>query len=298
MLNNRIASFLQYLKEEKNYSDKTIIAYKEDLNSIFLFFEKTTKINDEFFLKLDYKNIREWLFYRDNLDISPRSNARAISALKSFYTFLKRKFNMINLEIIEIKSPKFKKSLPRNVEVNNFLKIIELIKETETEEWEIYRDIALLTLIFGSGVRISEALNINYRDIHQKDFIKIIGKGKKERIIPIIKPIQETLDKYTETCPYPIKKSDFLFHSKTGLKYNATTFQKLIKNIRVMLGLPDSVTPHAFRHSFATELLNNGVDLRSIQELLGHKDLSSTEIYTNVNYKKILESYEDCFNKK
>jgi integrase/recombinase XerC len=167
---------------------------------------------------------------------------------------------------------------------------MELLKGFNKEHWCYLRDLALLTLIYGCGLRISEALAVTKDDLHD-DYLKVLGKGSKERILPMLKIVKERIDDYLKNCPYGFASSNPIFLGARGGNYHPTLFQALIRRIRKSLQLPDSVTPHAFRHSFATHLLESGGDLRSIQELLGHSSLSTTQRYTKVDKKRLLDVY-------
>lgn len=290
-MNEKINTFYQYLLYEKNYSQKTIISYKNDINN-FIYFIKNIinkKLDKITLTNLKHEDFRAWLSYRNSKNLSNRTNARALSSIKSLFKFLEKRYSIFNEIILKIKSPKFSKTLPKNLTKNNILKIIQCVQIFDKKEWEINRDIALLVLIYCCGLRISEALNINKDSFIKKDTIKIVGKGKKERIIFILPIAINLIDKYKKTCPYNTDK--YLFISNTGKKYSATIFEKLIQNIRISLNLPNNITPHSFRHTFATELLINGADLRVIQELLGHSSLKTTQLYTHINIDNLLKVY-------
>ncbi len=298
-MGEKINSFFNYISKEKNYSEKTVISYRIDINN-FIFFIKNIlgkELNEKNLIELEYNDFREWLSYRHfSKDLSNRSNARALSSVKSLFKFLNKEYGIFNEIILKIKNPKFSKTLPKNVTNNNILKIIKCISIFDKHEWEVDRDIALLVLIYCCGLRISEALNITNKSFIGNDTIKIIGKGKKERIVFILPIALDLINKYKKTCPY--NTNEHLFFSTRGKKYRATIFEKLVQNIRRNLNLPDSITPHSFRHSFATELLVNGVDLRTIQELLGHSNLKTTQIYTHVDINNIINVYKHSHPQK
>ena len=167
---------------------------------------------------------------------------------------------------------------------------IDTAANNSNEAWIILRDQALLYLLYGCGLRISEALSLKVKDI-SKEFIIIKGKGGKERKIPIINAITKQIEIYLGSCPYNLKESDFIFVGKQGKVLNPGVFQRQIRYLRNKLNLPETLTPHAFRHSFATHILTNGGDLKSIQELLGHQDLSTTQKYTKIEAKHLLNVY-------
>ncbi len=288
----KIDSFYNYLLSEKNYSKKTISSYGHDIDN-FLYFVVNVlnkEINEETFTSLDHKDFRSWLSYRVFNNLSNRTNARALSSIKSLFKFLEKKYNIFNEIIFKVKGPKFKKLLPRNIDKNNIFKMIQCIKDFNESEWETKRDIALFLLLYCCGLRISEGINLTMNNFIDKHSIKVIGKGKKERILYVLPVVVDLIEEYRKTCPYNTDK--YLFLSKTGKKYSPTTFEKLIQNIRVSLNLPDNITPHSLRHSFATELLSSGADLRVIQELLGHSSLKTTQIYTHTSLENILNVYK------
>lgn len=285
-------SFYLYLSGEKLYSDNTIISYRNDIDN-FMYFLTNILYRDlqDFrnFEKLEHKDIRSWLGYRNMNGISSRSNARALSSVKSLFKFLEARYKIKNEIILKIKGPKFNKTLPNIVSQNNFKKMLQCVSSYEKEVWCVKRDLALLVLIYACGLRINEALNLKQADFIEKNKIKILGKGKKERVILILPVAVDLIEDYVKYCPY--SDSKIFFFSKIGKRYQASTFEKLVRNIRISLNLPTNITPHSLRHSFATELLVNGADLRSIQELLGHSSLSTTQIYTHVSNSKIMEVY-------
>ncbi len=287
-----INNFYLYISEEKSYSENTIISYRNDIDN-FMYFLKNVLNKDiqnkKTFENLEYKDIRSWLGYRNMSGITNRSNARALSSIKSLFKFLERRFLLKNEIIQKIKGPKFSKNLPGVLSQNNFKKMLQYIDSYEKETWCIKRDIALFVLIYACGLRINEALNLRKKDFIEKDKIKIIGKGKKERIILILPIAMNLVNDYLKLCPY--NSNDIIFFGKRGKRYQASTFEKLVRDIRILLDLPSNITPHSLRHSFATELLSNGADLRSIQELLGHSSLSTTQIYTHVSNKEIIDAY-------
>jgi len=289
--NNIINEFLLYLATEKMDSKHTIISYREDLSDFEFFLKNKLNIEPtlENLAKLKHSDFRAWLGYKKDKDFETTSISRSLSAIKSFYKFLAKEKKVSNPIINIVKNPKVKKSLPRAIEKINIDKIIDCIKDMHKEEWQVDRDVALCTLIYGCGLRISEALNIKKRDFFKNnDVITITGKGNKTRNLPVLQIIKDRINNYLKSCPHIIMDNDYLFKSARGLKYSATLFEKLIRDIRIMLDLPEEITPHALRHSFATHLLSNGADLRSIQGLLGHSSLSTTQKYTKVDKERLL----------
>ena len=293
-MQNLIGDFLLYLSVEKGDSKNTIISYRNDLSDFLFFVENKLKIEPtlENLTKLKHSDFRSWLSYKKAKNYENSSMSRELSAVKSFYKYLSKVKKKNNTIIGIMKNPKVKKSIPRAIDKVNIDKIMDCIYDMHKDNWQAERDIAICTLIYGCGLRISEAFNLTRRQFFQnKDSITIIGKGNKMRNLPLLPIIINRVNIYIKDCPYTIMPDDYLFKSARGLKYSTTLFQKLIQNIRTMLDLSNEITPHALRHSFATHLLENGADLRSIQELLGHKSLSTTQIYTKIDKNRLLKDY-------
>ncbi|WP_255938849.1 tyrosine-type recombinase/integrase [Kordiimonas sp. SCSIO 12610] len=175
--------------------------------------------------------------------------------------------------------------------------MVETIGSFTEDNWISLRDTAVISLLYGCGLRINEALSMNAEDIPKDDTMRIIGKRGKERIIPILPVVRETINAYVKACPYTLEKGQALFRGVRGGRLNARMIQLAMQKVRTAFGLPDNATPHALRHSFATHLLSNGGDLRTIQELLGHADLSSTQIYTEVDSARLMDVYDKAFKR-
>jgi integrase/recombinase XerC len=290
-----LGKFLLYLAAERRASKYTIESYRIDISYFFRFLRQ--KLNKEFsqelLTDLNLKDFREWLSYRKEKEYSFTSTSRAISALRSFFKFLEKNYKIKNKAITNLRSPKTKKSVPKAVDKENAQEIIDAISDFSKHEWTAKRDIALLTLIYGCGLRISEGINIKRKDITRNGFIVVKGKGNKERTIPVLPIVVQRIEEYIKICPHTILLDSNLFRGVRGGNYQPALFEKLVQNIRIMLDLPDTVTPHAFRHSFATYLLEGGGDLRAIQELLGHTSLSTTQRYTKVDSKRLLDVYKN-----
>ena len=287
--------FLNFLKIEKRLAENSIISYQNDLNSFFSLIAKITlkEINIKILENLTLNQFREWIILSKEKEFSTSSTIRATSTVKNFFLFLERKYQIKNPNIKNLKTLKSEKTVPRAIDKIDIDSIISSIKEFNKYDWCNKRDLALLTLIYGCGLRISEALNITKKDILNQDNLYIIGKGGKERIIPILPIITKRINDYLAHCPFDIYSNEALFRGIRGGKYHATLFQKLIQNIRNYLNLPENTKPHSLRHSFATHLLESGGDLRSIQELLGHQSLSTTRRYSKVDKNRLFKIYEE-----
>ena len=322
-----IFSWLEYLEIEKGFSQNTLLAYEKDLRKFINFYcwykinknidlsnlteNKLKKIKE---IDFDYKNltitknelinikyneIRPYLFFTTFLNYKKTSRKRIIASIKSFYNFLSKNEEIIDVDIInELKGPKLDQSLPRPIEFDNIKKIIKEINNINDTNWIKKRDIALISTIYGCGLRVNEALSIKYIDIPRnisKGYIKIIGKGNKERIVPLISNIMKKINEYISSYPFKWKDDSYLFLGKNKKKLNSGVFKRNFRKIRKKLGLNEKFTPHALRHSFATHMLEGGADVRTIQKLLGHKSLKSTQIYTEVNQTQLSKLY-DKFN--
>jgi len=285
--------WLNKLSFEKKYSDNTKFAYRTDLHNFFSFMMVHVggRISKTVLISLEIKDFRSWLAFRQSKkEYSFRSTARALSAVKSFFKYLEKKCELKNPAIWAVRTPKIEKSVPKSMSHYETKDVVGAVVNKKREEWVNKRDVALLMLIYGTGFRISEALNFKRKDIY-RDVVTIKGKGNKERVVPILKEVRKAINDYLKIVPYEIDRNDFIFLGLNGGKLNPGVLQRVVRKVRGGLGLPDSVTPHAFRHSFATHLLSAGGDLRSIQQLLGHSNLSTTQLYTKVDTERLLDEY-------
>jgi integrase/recombinase XerC len=281
-----------YLEHELSYSKNTILSYENDLKNFLAFLNdytnKTISLKD--LETLTTRTIRAWLAKRRIDKFSNSSTIRALSSVKNFYKFLYLETGEVNDSIFSISGPKKAESVPKALSIQDTEYAISKIKNFSKDEWIGRRDIAMLLLIYSSGLRISEILSITKKDLN-RDIIRIIGKGEKERIIPWIESVKTLIFNYIESVPYSLAEDSPIFLGKNGKTLQAPVFRRQLIKLRRALGLPESTTPHTFRHNFATHLLENGADLRSIQELLGHKNLSTTQNYTKVNFQHLYSTY-------
>lgn len=292
-LNDKIDLWLQRLQNIRGFSIHTVNAYSRDLN-IFLKYlyqqnNQLPNIND--FQNITPQIFRSFLSYRFKKNISKSSTAREISALRSFFQYLNQQKIINNTSLSVISSPKQDKTLPKALNTKDTTDILENVIHNKID-WLGLRDYAILTLLYGAGLRISEAINLNINDFNEKDYIVIKGKGNKERIVPVLPIIKDRINKYIEACPYNFKNSEALFVGKRGERISPRIIQRRLAQLREELKLPDIITPHALRHSFATHLLSQGVNLRSIQELLGHSSLSTTQRYTKIDEHHLRQEYD------
>ena len=291
-----ITEFTEYLSQTKNYSVHTVMAYEKDINDFIKFYEHfigATAFPSDL-SRADTICFRSFLADRQRRGLSHKSTARALSSLRSFYKFLAKNHDIKNDAIGLISSPKVPRKLSKAIDPLDVEHMHDAIRETSntTAPWIAARDWALVVLLFGCGLRISEALSLRNCDTHgHPDTLRIIGKGNKERLIPVLPVVWTAIEKYIELRPFGNDKNDELFRSVRGLPMSPRMAEKVIENLRNYLQLPDYVTPHALRHTFATALLSGGADLRSLQELLGHSSLSTTQLYTKVNMAEISNIY-------
>ena len=297
-LSSIISDWLKYLKDEKRYSENTLEAYLSDLSLFFNFLSehKGQNIDEKLLENLILSDFRSF-FAGISASRGANSRARTISSVKNLYKFMEKGKILKNENIFLVKGPKIPKSLPKALNFQNTTMAIDEASSVEDfkknrEEWVSVRDAALLQLIYAAGLRISEALNLKVGDISDSLILKIKGKGGKERIVPLIAPVYKNLQELISCCPFCSDKNSYVFYGKQGKRLDAAVFQKVVRQVRVNLGLPETTTPHTFRHCFATHLLENSSDLRTIQELLGHASLSTTQRYTKVDTKRIISAFD------
>ena len=289
-----IENWLSFSLKIRGNQPNTIKAYRRDVHKFILYLKdyngnKTDKRQLE---KVDLATLRSWISDEKRNSLSNRSMLRKISAIKSFYSWLFTNEGIDNVIISNFTGPKLKQKLPRPLSIANTKNLIEFVKNKPNNSWITARDVAILILLYGCGLRISEALALQFEATPLPEVMKIRGKSDKERLVPILPIAKESVENYINSCPFKFNSGDPLFIGKRGKRLNPKIIQNVVVNARISLGLPATVTPHALRHSFATHLLSAGVDLRTIQELLGHKSLSSTQIYTGVDQARLMEVFK------
>lgn len=286
-LRDLIEEFLRYLLIDKGYSNNTIESYKRDLEK-FLIFNKNKDINS-----IKNNDLKEYIKYLNEEKLNEKSIARNISSIKSFYKFLSIQKYIVSNPSDALYQPKLKKSLPIILTEEEVLKLLD-IKLTDNFS---YRNKAMLELMYATGLRVSELVNLKLQDIDlNQDIIRTFGKGSKERVIPIGDYAKEYLEKYIyEYRGSMLKKemNEYLFLNNHGKKMSRQGFFKIIKKIAGEKGITKDLSPHTLRHSFASHLLKYGADLRTIQELLGHSDISTTQIYTHITNEELKKNYEN-----
>ncbi len=291
-MNSFFDGWKKWITNQKRLSKNTLSSYSRDLRTFYVYIKnfKNSNLTIKVLSELDEDDLSGWFYERLKNDIGHRSNARALSALKSFMNYLIKSGFIKNSKILTIKGPKFLESLPRPLSSEQVRKIISEIKNGKIK-WIVMRNLSIIILMWGYGLRISETLNIKVSELSSSE-LRVMGKGQKIRIIPIREELNDFIRKMLEIMPFKYENESFVFLGEKGKKLKPEIIQRVLRQIRNKCLLPDNTTPHSLRHTFATELLHNLVDLRYIQELLGHSSLSTTQKYTSVDnehLKKILE---------
>ena len=285
-------SWLAALAHERRASPHTLRAYGDDV-ARFIGFQAGHlggTITEKALAKLTPADIRAFITARRSEGLGAGGVQRALAAVRSFYKFLAKEGILENAAARSIRTPRVRRGLPRPLSVADAERAIAEAG-THTVEWMGARDAALLTLLYGAGLRISEALGLKRGDVPLGETLTVIGKGRKERSVPVLPLLREALNTYQAQIPFSGPPSSPLFLSRRGLPMSAREAQGLMQRLRGSLGLPEKATPHALRHSFATHILQGGGDLRSVQELLGHASLSTTQVYTAMDTRQLLETY-------
>ncbi|MBQ4123477.1 site-specific tyrosine recombinase XerD [bacterium] len=284
-----LQEFKLYIEIEKNFSKHTVTAYSSDILSFLVW------LNEKNIEEVNYANIKEYLLYIKQFNYSKTTTARKIASLRTFYRFLYREKIIETNPALGVHSPKKGKSLPEFLTENEIEQVLNNIK---MESPAGYRNRTILELLYATGMRISELSNLNFENLNlEENEIKVFGKGSKERIVLVSERAKKYLESYIKTARYLIFKSEEnspkspVFINKTGYRLQPQSVRLAIKDVMERIELPKHVTPHVFRHSFATKLLENGADLRVVQELLGHSSISNTQIYTHVSAERLRQSY-------
>ncbi len=283
-----------WLADERRASIHTLDAYARDLSAFLAFI--TEHLGFAPGLKdletLGAIDFRSWLAHRAADGLSRTSTARAMSTVRGFFRYLEKHGLGHNPALGAVRTPKVPKSVPKALDVAEALESVEAVADFTETPWIGKRDTAVMMLLYGCGLRIGEALALDRHQAPQGETMVVTGKGNKQRMVPVLAVVREAIDDYLAACPYPLEPDDPLFVGARGKRLQASLIQKQMRKVRVILGLPETATPHALRHSFATHLLAGGGDLRTIQELLGHASLSTTQRYTDVDSARLLAVYE------
>lgn len=295
-LRDALSTWLDQLAALDGAAANTIKAYRTDVTTFLAFL--ATHRGEAFgtggLSATTQSDMRAWMADRRRDGTSPRSLARALSAVKSFSRWLAERDGFDPTAILAARSPKFQRKLPRPLSEDAARDVIDLVGTQPREDWIAARDTAVVTLLYGCGLRISEALALTGAGVPLPETLRIVGKGGKERVVPTLPAARRAVADYVRLCPYPVadEPAGALFRGARGGPLNPRLVARAMEQARAALGLPASATPHALRHSFATHLLTAGGDLRAIQELLGHASLSTTQAYTAVDSTRLMEIYD------
>jgi integrase/recombinase XerC len=282
-----VAAWAERLRAQARRSPHTVRAYAATAQRLceFLSDYRGTAVDAAMLTTLTAADLRAFLAARRSDGIGNASAARELSAVRGFLRFVGGE----GARLPVLTGPRAKRRLPRPVSPDEALAVAETVGDAA--DWQGSRDLALLLLLYGSGLRIGEAIGLDGEALHDQDIIRVLGKGGKARVVPVLPMVRQALDDYAAACPWPPARGEPLFRGARGDRLNPAIVRRRMRAARTALGLPDSVTPHALRHSFATHLLGAGTDLRSLQELLGHASLSSTQLYTEVDAARLLDIY-------
>ena len=281
---NLIQIWMEYLQNIRGYGMHTLNAYQRDVTD----YSKFCELGKHNILLPDKYILRDYLFKLSERKLSRPTVARRISSLKNFFKFLLKEKFITSLDLSVFKSPKLKRSFPKSIDSDLITKALFSLMDDKNDLWINLRDRAVILLLYGAGLRISEALSLKKNEAPSGDWLRVLGKGKKYRDVPLLPVICDGVKDYLDACPFVVKEDAPLFLGKRGNMLSPRIIQRRIENLRYSLGLPSHATPHALRHAFATHLLSGGADLRAIQQLLGHSSLSTTQRYTDVNEAELL----------
>lgn len=272
-------AWFEWLRNEKRYPENTLDAYQRDLDQWCHHLEKTSCPLDQ----VTRHEFREWLADMADQGLARSTIARRVSAIRSFYRHGQRNGFFSTVEITYMKPPKQHATIPKALGETDAAELIAAINSLGGDDWVKARDVALLSLLYGCGLRVSEALSLKRSDAPLASWLRIEGKGGRTRDVPVVDAVRFTVDEMIRLCPFHPGSEGPLFVSTRGAALNARAVQRLVEKLRLHLGLDQNTTPHALRHSFATHLLAGGGDLRAIQALLGHASLATTQRYTKVD---------------
>ncbi|HVY87103.1 MAG TPA: tyrosine recombinase XerC [Caulobacterales bacterium] len=290
-----LREWVAHLRDERRFAPRSVEAYERDVGAFLDFLAEHLGgvVTSAALAALEPRDLRAYLAHRRSGPdaLSDRSISRALAAIRSFYRWLDRRKGVANPRLSLVRGPKLKASLPRPVSEKAARDLIDEAEASANAPWIGARDAALITLLYAAGLRISEALSLTGADRPLPDTLRILGKGGKERIVPVLAAARDAVERYASMAPFALTSDAPLFRGVRGGALSPRIAQALMARLRAALGLPSSATPHALRHAFATHLLAKGGDLRAIQELLGHESLSTTQRYAAVEAEKIFAAY-------
>jgi len=288
-----MAEWLGHLRALDGAADNTLKAYSTDLSGYLAFLAQHRGGTEGLrgLIALPQTDMRAWMAHERGRGVGARSMARALSAVKGFTAWLADREGVDATAALSTRAPKFRRKLPRPIAEGSAMDVLDTIGDDAREDWVGARDTAVVTLLYGCGLRISEALGLTGAAHPLADVLRITGKGGKERLVPVLPAAKKAVDQYVSLCPYDISPKGPLFFGARGGALNPRLISGAMERVRARLGLPATATPHALRHSFATHLLSAGGDLRAIQDLLGHASLSTTQAYTAVDTARLMDVY-------
>lgn len=279
----------EWLRLEKRYSDHTLDAYSRD----FADYRAMQAKQGLPLLPPDRQGFRSWLADMQARGLSKSSVARRVSSVRNFYNFGTRHHFFTLDDISWMKAPKLARTLPSTLTQDDAQLMLDCLQTQNRPDWEKKRDLAILMLMYGAGLRLSEALSLKASDLPLGPWLEITGKGQKTRSVPILAILQEAVSAARASCPFQPQGDQPLFCSSRGGPYGPRAVQRMVEKLRLAAGLPARTTPHSLRHAFATHLLEGGGDLRSIQQLLGHASLSTTQRYTHLDQARLRAIYQE-----
>ncbi len=299
-LQSGLADWLTQMRALKGAAPATLDAYRRDVARYLQFLTEHRGGAEGLALiaTTTQSDLRAWMAEERSRGLSPRSLARGLSAVKGFTSWAAERTGADATTVLSARGPKFRRKLPRPLSETGAADLLATIGDDAREDWIAARDTAILTLLYGLGLRISEALGLTAASYPLPQTLRIIGKGGKTRIVPVLPAAARAVEAYVALCPFDLTAATPLFRGARGGPVNPRLIQASVERARLRLGLPSTATPHALRHSFATHLLSAGGDLRAIQELLGHASLSTTQGYTAVDATRLMEVYDAAHPRK
>jgi integrase/recombinase XerC len=285
----------RYLRSEKNMSRHTLRAYGADIGNFIGFLAEHNAAQPSLnrLSETSLRDFRAWMSRRAMDGLCAASRARSLSGVKNFLRWLDKQGIMHNAAITSVRTPKLPHKLPRPLQEQQAFRLTK--DNAKNDSWVDHRNRTLFTLLYGCGLRIDEALSLDMRDMPREGFLRVMGKGRRERQVPVIRLVDEELRAWAAAYPFPpALPGSPVFPGARGKRLSQGVAQKAMRDLRRALMLPETATPHALRHSFATHLLQNGANLREIQEMLGHASLTSTQRYTEIDGKELLRTYKNA----
>ncbi|MGB4101592.1 MAG: tyrosine-type recombinase/integrase [Alphaproteobacteria bacterium] len=294
--NQALAEWVAWLTSERRAATHTVAAYQRDIAQFVVFAAEhgggDVSINR--LSAMELSDLRSWLSWLAGRGLTAASRARAVAAVRGWFRWMDRTGRMHNDAINLLRLPKVVRRMPRPVTAVEAGALTDAAAIQDMEPWLAARDAALLLLLYGAGLRLGEALSLNHHDLDAVERLVVRGKGNKERVVPVLPVVREAIMGYVKTKPYAATPDAPVFIGARGKRLNPGVAERQMRQLRHQLGLPDTATPHALRHSFATHLLAGGADLRTLQELLGHASLSTTQVYTKIESTQLEKVYANA----